>query len=568
VTPLRFLLGTLRPYPRAVAAAGALAALSVAGSVAVPLLIGLAVHATQAADIERLELAAVGLAVVGLFNGAVSTGLGIVAGRTSLRVEAELRRRVYAHLQRTSPDALRSRSTGDLVATAISDLFPISTWIGLGLSTMVSSALTIAMAAIVLSILQPLLALLALTPIPLALAAAALYQRRARPELLAVRRALGGLAAAAQETIEGVAVARGFGQADAEVERFAARGASVLELNRRANRLTALYTGTVQAVPAAGLLVVVLVGGGLAIRGDLSTVDFAVFYTYLVILMPAVGALGQLLGTMETAVAASQRVIDVLTLPVQRSSGDRPLPDAPAGVVLRGVDVRAPARPPVVAGIDLRAEPGRAVAIVGATGSGKSTLLDLVNRMREPSAGRVEVAGAAVDEMALHALRRAVAVARDDEFLFSGTIAENIAFGRPNASREEVESAARRAQAHDFIADLPGGYDQRVGDRGVGLSGGQRQRIALARALLAEPRVLLLDNATGNLDAETEDRVMSGLVDHIATPTRLLVGYRAAVLREADEVVVIDAGRIVDRGPHAELERRSREYRELLGADG
>jgi ATP-binding cassette subfamily B protein len=236
---------------------------------------------------------------------------------------------------------------------------------------------------------------------------------------------------------------------------------------------------------------------------------------------------------------------------------------------MRSVRADSPEGDPILEGVDLDVPAGGAIAVLGTTGSGKSTLLALVNRLRDAGGGTVEVAGAPVGEVEIGSLRHAVGTATDDNFLFSGTVRDNIAFARPDATPEDVEAAARAAQAHDFIATLPDGYDTVLGDRGVGLSGGQRQRIALARALLTAPAVLLLDNATGNLDALTEAAVLDdlGTTRTAAPPTRIVVGYRPAVLRRADEVLVLDGGRIVERGTHDALLRSSALYRRLVGVD-
>ena len=280
-------------------------------------------------------------------------------------------------------------------------------------------------------------------------------------------------------------------------------------------------------------------------------------------LVPSVQAVGLTLGQAQPAFASLRRVLEALRQPAQSSPDEPSLPAAPAGVRMRGVRADTPGGDPILDGVDLDIPAGGTVAVLGMTGSGKSTLLALVNRLRDAGGGSVEVAGVPVGEVEIGSLRRVVGTATDDNFLFSGTLRENIAFARPDATPEDVEAAARAAQAHDFIAALPDGYDTVLGDRGVGLSGGQRQRVALARALLAGPAILLLDNATGNLDALTEAAVLDELdaLHTAAPPTRIVVGYRPAVLRRADEVLVLEGGRIVERGTHEELLRSSARYR-------
>jgi ATP-binding cassette subfamily B protein len=380
---------------------------------------------------------------------------------------------------------------------------------------------------------------------------------------------MGALTTSLQETLAGVATVRAYARENEQREHFARAAERVLDASLAVNRMGARSLTAVDMLPLLGSALVVIVGGRLAISGDLSVVAFSVFYTYVVMLVPSVQAVGVTLGQAQPAFAGLRRVLEALRQPVQRSPTEPPLPVGPAGVRMRGVRADTPGGAPILEGVDLDAPAGATIAVLGMTGSGKSTLLALVNRLRDAGAGSVEVAGVPVDEVEIRSLRHAVGTATDDNFLFSGTVRENIAFARPDASLEDVEAAARAAQAHDFIAALPDGYDTLLGDRGVGLSGGQRQRVALARALLAGAAVLLLDNATGNLDALTEAAVLDELdaVRTAAPPTRIVVGYRPAVLRRADEVLVLEGGRIAMRGTHDALLRSYARYRALVGVD-
>jgi ATP-binding cassette subfamily B protein len=380
---------------------------------------------------------------------------------------------------------------------------------------------------------------------------------------------MGALTTTLQETLAGVATVRAYALEPEQREHFARAAERVLEASLAVNRMGARSLTAVDMLPLVGSALVVIIGGRLAIAGNLSVVEFSVFYTYVVMLVPSVQTVGMTLGQAQPAFASLSRVLEALRQPPQHSPSEPPLPAEPAGVRMRGVRAETPAGDPILDGVDLDVPAGGTVAVLGTTGSGKSTLLALVNRLRDACGGTVEVAEVPVDEVEIGSLRHAIGTATDDNFLFSGTVRENIAFARPDASLEDVEAAARAAQAHDFISSLSDGYDTVLGDRGVGLSGGQRQRVALARALLSGPAVLLLDNATGNLDALTEAAVLDEL-DTLRTGvplTRILVGYRPAVLRRADEVLLLEDGRIVEHGTHDALLRSSSRYRALVGVD-
>jgi ATP-binding cassette subfamily B protein len=293
--------------------------------------------------------------------------------------------------------------------------------------------------------------------------------------------------------------------------------------------------------------------------------DFTAFYTYLLILQGPMRMLGMSLGMAQRAVASGNRLFEVLDRAprIESAPGAPALPAGPGRVELNGVSLAYDGGAPALEDIDLEIEPGRTVALVGPTGSGKTSLVALLARLYDPSRGTIRIDGADLRSVDLRSLRSQVAFVADESFLFSATVGENIAYARPEAGREEIEIAARRAQAHGFIELLPDGYETLVGERGLTLSGGQRQRIAIARALVADPRILILDDATSSVDARTEAAIKLGLREAMAGRTTFIVAHRMSTVSLADEVVVMDGGRIVDRGTHDELLERCPLYAEI-----
>ena len=332
-----------------------------------------------------------------------------------------------------------------------------------------------------------------------------------------------------------------------------------------ATRLSAFYQPFIGFLPKLGLAAILIVGGRSVINGDLTAGDFAAFYTYLLMLIAPMRSLGVSLSFAQRATASGRRLFELLDRePRLQSAPDaQPLPPGNGRVQLRGVSFAYEDGPPILRNIDLEVDGGTTVALVGGTGAGKSTLVSLIGRQYDVTEGSVLIDGVDVREIETGSLRREIGVVTDDPFLFSATVHENISYGRPEATREEVERAAERAQAAGFIAELPDGYDTVVGERGLTLSGGQRQRLAIARALVTDPRILVLDDATSSVDASTEQAIKLALREAMKGRTTFVIAHRLSTIALADDIVVLEGGQVAARGPHEQLLRESELYAEI-----
>ena len=358
---------------------------------------------------------------------------------------------------------------------------------------------------------------------------------------------------------------KAFGREDDRTERFGLTATRAFDRSMDAARLAAWYQPLMGFLPTLGLCVVLAYGGIQTIDGDMSLGEFVTFFLYLSMLMAPFRSLGVLVGQAQRAVAGGTRLFEVLdSVPeVREADGARPLPAGPGAVRLEGVSFAYPGGPPVLERIDLDVPGGRTLALIGPTGSGKTTLTQLIPRFYDVDEGSVRVDGVDVRDLRLNDLRRAVGVVPQNPFLFSTSVRENIAYGRPEATDEEVRAAARMAQAEGFIDSLPDGFETLVGERGFTLSGGQRQRIALARALITDPRVLILDEATASVNASTEREIQAALRAVMKGRTTIVIAHRLSTLFLADELVVLEEGRVVARGTHEELHATSDLYREI-----
>jgi ATP-binding cassette, subfamily B, bacterial len=565
VRTFRRLLGFLRPYRRGLSFSVLLAWMAMGMTVLIPLLIGGAVNAIESGRRDDILPLAVALLGAGFLRLGLTVGRRLIAGKVSLAVEYDLRQRFYEHLQRLELAFFDSQQTGQLMSRATVDLQSIRFFLGYGLIWISQSALTILFAATAMFVLDPFLALLALAPVPFLVATATRYSRRNRPAEQEVQQRVGELTAGAEESISGIRIVKAFARERHMLTRFRRAVDRVFDQSMVSTRLQAFYTPLMGFLPNIGVAVVMLVGGNQVINGSLSLGDFTTFYIYLLMLSGPVRWLGMSLSMAQRAVASGNRMFEVLDREPEMTSppGAPPLPPSGGQVSLQRVTLRYDGNEPALTDIDLEVEPGRTVALVGPTASGKTSLVGLLARLYDPSEGRVVIDGADVRDVDLQSLRHEIAFVADDSFLFSDTVAANIAYAKPDATREEIEAAARRAQAHGFIIGLPDGYDTLVGERGLTLSGGQRQRVAIARALLAEPRILILDDATSSVDARTEAEIKRGLREVMEGRTTFIVAHRLSTISLADEIVVIDRGRIVDRGTHEELLDRCPLYEEI-----
>ena len=560
------LLGFLRPYRAGAVWSIVLAAFAMAATVAIPALTGAAVNAARDDDRSQLKWLALAVVAAAIVRLVFSVARRLVAGRVSLGVEFDLRNLVYGHLQALELAFFDTQQTGQLMSRATVDLQAVRFFLGYGLVFIVQSILTILLSAVAMMLLDPGLAVLALAPVPFVVAVAWRYGMRSRPALQEVQQRIAELTADVEENVSGVRVVKAFAAEERQYTRFEGSVSRVFGQSMISTRLRAFYNPFIGFLPNLGLALILLFGGRAVIQDDISLGEFTAFYGYLLMLIGPMRQLGMALGMSQRAVASGARIFELLDrVPrVTVPASPRELPEGPGRVELRGVTFTyAGASEPALRHVDLLVEGGRTVALVGATGSGKTTLVQLVSRLYDVDAGAVLVDGVDVREVAVEQLRSQIATVDDDPFLFSATVHENIAYSRPDATREEVRRAAQRAQAASFVERLPDGYDTKVGERGLTLSGGQRQRIAIARALLADPRILVLDDATSSVDASTEQAIKEALREVMRGRTTFVIAHRLSTIALADEVVVLEGGEVLARGTHDELMQTSPLYAEI-----
>ncbi|GAA1080539.1 ABC transporter ATP-binding protein [Pseudonocardia alni] len=540
-----------------------------------PLLIREGVNGAIGGDTGVLAPVVGGLLVLGVLKFVGAFVRRYLGGKMALNVQHDLRRAVFGAVQRMDGVRQDRLRTGQVASRAISDLQLVQGFLSM-VPLSAGTVVLVVVAIIAMLYLSPLLTVVALVMLPLAFLATNSIRRRLFPATWSAQQRAAEIAQQVEETVTGVRVVKGFGQEARETATLEGRARRLYGERLRAAGLTARLNPMLLALPGLGQVAVIGVGGWMAARGTIDLGTFLAFTTYVGMLVGPARLIGALVVTAQLTRAGAERVFEIVDAAPGIVDPERPaaLPEGPLTVELD--DVRFGYEPagsgpdgdaapdPVLDGLSLRVEPGETLALVGPPGSGKSTVALLLPRFYDPQAGRLAIGGVDLRDLRLHDLRAELGVVFEEAFLFSDSIRNNIAYGRPDAGEDEIRAAAEAAQVASFVEDLPDGYDTEVGERGLTLSGGQRQRIALARAMLTRPRVLVLDDATSAVDTATEAAIHETLHELTAERTTLLVAHRRSTLALADRIAVLDKGRVVDTGTEDELRGRCALFRELL----
>ena len=495
-----------------------------------------------------------------------------LAFRNARIIEAKLRDRIFAHIQRLHFSFHDANATGELMSRGNTDLQHFQNVVVLVPLTF-GNFLIVCSVTVIMLVIQPVLAVLALVSLPLVNVLGRRFAQQLHPAVLAVQQEAAQLAAVVEESVSGVRVVKGFGSEPVQAAKLRREADDVFDESMRASVIRARYMPAIEILPNIGLITVLGYGGHLVLDGDMTVGQLVSFNIYVMMLVQPLRMLGMIVANAQRAASAGERISEVLETAPRIVDRDHPIALPTVGALGRvefrdvGFDYRAGIDAGVLDGLSLTIEPGESVALVGATGSGKSTVARLLPRFYDVDQGAVLLDGVDVRDIRRRELRRSVGIVFEETFLFSSSIRDNIAFADPEAPLDTVRRAARLAGADGFIEAMADGYDTVIGERGFSLSGGQRQRIAIARAILADPRVLILDDATSAVDPTKEHEIRDALAEVMDRRTTIVIAHRPATIALADRVVLLDGGRVAAEGTHAELLEVNARYREVLAVD-
>ncbi|MDA1195507.1 MAG: ABC transporter ATP-binding protein [Planctomycetota bacterium] len=575
-SPLARLLRAMAPHRRQVWLASTCSVLNKVFDLAPPFLIALAIDVVIqrgdsflagwgiASPVGQLWLLAGLTLIVWGLESVFQYAYGLLWRGLAQTVQHELRLRAFAHVQRLDMAYFEDQSTGTLMSVLNDDVNQLERFLDDGATELLHVATTAIVITTTFFLLAPEVAWLAMLPVPFILWGSFVYQRRLEPRYAAVREQVGILNHQLANDLGGMATIKSFTTEDHETERLRVQSDVYRARNRHAIRMSAAFTPLIRMVIVVGFTATIVYGGIRVLDGALDAAPFALMAFLTQRLLWPLTRLGQTFDLYQRAMASTTRILDLLDLEPTIVDGPQGLPDPVRGEVLfDAVSFHYRAGYPVLRDLTLRMEAGKTTAVVGSTGSGKTTLVKLLLRFYDVTAGAIRVDGVDVRELPVRALRRRVGLVSQDVFLFHGTVRENIAYGRLGATHEEIVAAAQVAEAHAFIEALPEGYDTIVGERGQKLSGGQRQRISIARAVLKDPPILVLDEATSSVDNETEAAIQRSMERIAVGRTTIVIAHRLSTVRNAHEILVLDHGRLVERGRHDELVHQGGVYESL-----
>jgi ABC-type multidrug transport system fused ATPase/permease subunit len=552
----RHLLRLLRPYRGRVLLMLCALAIATAAALAPPYLAGKAIDdGIRAGDTGVLMIILILFIAAAVVNWAASYAQTFLISWIGQRALQDLRIELFEHLQRLSIGFYSRNKTGVLISRITNDVQALDQLVTEGIATLFSSTLMLFGTAAILLVLDPGLALITFLTFPVLLIASVAFRLASSGAYRLTREKIAGVTSYLQETLSGVRVVRAFGQEPRHKVRFAELNDEHRDANMKTVYLNAAYFPSVELLSAVATAAILVYGGNQVIDGTLTIGVLASFVFYLQSFFDPIQSLSQLYTTYQAGMAALDKIFELLD--EEPDLGDRPgaveLPRLRGEIEFEDVTFSYGGDDPALCSVDLHIPPGQTVALVGATGAGKSTLAKLVARFYDPDHGRVLVDGHDLRDVTEHSLRSQLGIVPQEGFLFSGTVRDNIAFGRPDATDDEIRQAALAVGAHEFIERLPDGYDTEVGERGGQLSAGQRQLVAFARAAAADPRILILDEATSNVDVRTEAQIERGLRRLLAGRTALVIAHRLSTIRGAGRILVLDRSRIVEQGTHEEL---------------